>query len=91
MAEVVVLGLFERRLTDTIGDSTDTMTVLQALHAVFTAVGAIIAIGGGATAIAYGVFRLLGRSWIDHYATTKPDVLNSFDTTVEQPFRPTPP
>jgi hypothetical protein len=41
------------------------MTFDQFLHAALASVGGIVTVGGGSAAIAYGLFRWLGKSWLD--------------------------
>jgi hypothetical protein len=43
------------------------MTIEQALHITFTAIGAVLAIGGGGAAVSYGLFRWFGRAWLDQH------------------------
>jgi len=43
------------------------MTLAQALQTALAWFGAIVALGGGSAAIAYGLFRWLGKSWLDQH------------------------
>src|SRR5690242_15877128 len=43
------------------------MTLAQTLQTAFAWFGGIVALGSGSAAIAYGLFRWLGKSWLDQH------------------------